>query len=224
MNTSCENCVFLQNYNCSLNKLDLYAEKQIEIEFPGNGAPILKDFVCPFKRTRTQIENHLIKENGFPYSHFIYENGRVNILKAVEEILKLDHQPKYLQINLKYMNEDHDILHGSNKLLKDSGIKYKLNINMDKQLDHFYESFLSFRLNCNTPFISISFDNAKLKPSLTTNLSEKIQRELYSFPFATTKNNEFVIFPRGIIEEYLSIEGSKFIDKIFETQCIYHQL
>lgn len=244
MDTICNNCGFFESKLdqkivdcCVLNKLSFYKEHNINIEVAKNIVKIPK-FCCSFKRDINwinkskhafkadmdlkQIEEDIIKENGFPYSVFIYEGTGIDISYAVSEILKLDHKPTYLHITFTYNHQDDELLSNLSLALEHNKIKYKLVINLDQQLDDFYDSYLAFRLNVQTPFVAVYSRNYKLNPKWTTEISQQIQKELLSFPYACTENNEFLLFPTSILEEYISIDGPKFIEKILETQCPYN--
>lgn len=237
MNTSCNSCIFLTNNNCNLGKLKEYEDHGLEL-IQHNGFPMIKNIKCPFKRdaswkknnydnvhnkSKDEIEDFLIKENGFPFSAFIYEQNDINIELAVDDLLSLHHPPKYVYITFKYMHQDESLLTRLSQKLEEKNIKYKLVINLDEELDNFYDSFLAFRLNIKTPFVSIHFGNAIIPRSITTKLSYEIQKNLLSFPYADTENKQFVFFPRLILEEYIIEEGPLFIERIFQTQCRNYQ-
>lgn len=246
MNTECFDCIFLEseeNENitsfCKLNKLKLYHKKGIKIiKDNKNGSPILEKFSCAFKRTKNwinknnlqilkdnkKIEDLILKENGFPFSCFIFENENLNIENSVDQLLNLDHKPKYIHITFRHMHQDEHLLLKLSEKIEKHKIKYKLVINLDKELDHFYESTIAFLLNVKTPFIAFYNSDYNLRPNFTTELSEKIQKELLSFPYANTENKEFILFPISIIKEYIQETGEHFLDRIFDTQCLNYKL
>ena len=103
MNTKCVDCIFFaEEIGCTLDKYHLYESNNIEIIQTKVG-PVLQQFICPFKRTSSwlkdrdvdygTIEDQLIRENGFPFSCFIYEDDELNVLEAVQELMKLEHTP-----------------------------------------------------------------------------------------------------------------------------------
>ena len=230
--TRCNECTFYSEspYDfipiCELNKYELYKQKGVKMEEHTLCGRVLKDFTCPFNRGSSwqqsdeydSIEDQIITENGFPYSVFIYEDD-IDIEQAVAEILALDHAPQYLHITFRYMHQDQPLLERLIEMIeshKDT-IKYKLNIGMDEPTDNFYSAYLAFRLEVKTPFIAIYFDNWPLNANLTTETMYKVQRDLVSFPFMSTPYKEFMLFPTSILEEYISFEGPRFINKILET-------
>jgi hypothetical protein len=231
VNTYCKDCIFDQEDGCALDKIELYEKHDIEINTDFD-SPILYNFICPFHRDITwlsdknpelsavQLENRIVKENGFPYSFFMYAHDSIDVESVVDEILSVRHKPKYLSIAFAIGQADQVlILRLADKISKHK-IKYRFSINTEKEFDHFYESYLIFRLNNKQPFVAICFNNFTISnKEFTTEISEKIQRELLSFPYANTENKELIIFPNSILEEYIAIEGSLFIDRILETQC-----
>ena len=245
MKTKCYDCIFLEYARednmasfCRLNKLKLYHNKGVKIVKDKNGFPVLEKTVCSFKRTKDwpqkndmsifydnkKVEDFIIKENGFPFACFLFESENLNIEEAVNQLLKLDHKPRYIHITFRYMHQDQDLLLKLSQKIEQYGIKYKLVINLEKDLDHFYESVLAFLLNVKTPFVAFYNSNCSLRPSFTTELSEKIQRELLSFPYANTENKEFILMPITIIKEYIQETGQHFLDRIFDTQCLNYKL
>ena len=240
MNTECKDCILLESLDsveinkfchvCTIDKIPSYEQRGIVVSEDREGFPVLENFLCPFKRTNrwweenlTQniddIEQYILEENGFPYSVFIYEQKEIDMRGCVQDILKFDILPKYVHITFKYMNQDDELLRELSSLLEGAGIKYKLVINLDEDLDDFYESFLAFRLNLTTPFIGVIYNRTSLKDGTLQQTSTKIQKDLLSFPYANTADNSFLLFPVSIIEEYLAEDGHRFIDRIMETQC-----
>lgn len=240
MDTECTKCIFYeQNTNelCMLDKIELYRKNDIHIA--NHQKTTIKNFSCLFERDSKwlsknkniigrpldKIEDIIIYENGFPYSCLIYVN-EIDVERAIDVLLSLKHIPSYIHIAFPYgFNNDDLFLSLHTKL--DSitpKIRYKVCINVDKDLDHFYETFLGFLLKVQTPFISIYNENCDLNVNFTAEISEKIHKELLSFPYASTKNNEFMLFHRSIIEEYLNIVGEKFLEKILESQCQHRYL
>ena len=225
---------------CGLEKDKLYKEKGVSVyKNPSENKMILYKFICPFHRTKgwskenenlagktyDEVEEYIVEENGFPYSCFIYENGEIDLELAVDQVLRLDHPPQYLHVTFKYMHQDDALMHRIvNKIeaIKPA-IKYKLAINLDEELDHIYESTLTFLLNVKTTFIALFQNNYDLPADITTELSRKIQKDLLSFPYANTPNNEFLFLPTTIIQEYKAIEGQYFLEKIMETQCLNYK-
>jgi len=240
MKTECSTCIFetSEGDGCAINRIEYYQEQDITIKRDKQGSAILKDFLCPFHRamkwfeskdelfhyTAKELEKYILEENGFPYSYFVYDNGKVDIESALDEVLNLDHKPKYIHICFRHDHKDQDLLIRLSQKIEPHKIRYRLNINLNKFLDHLYESFLVFRLNNRQPFVAISFDNVPIRKEITTEISEKIHYQLLSFPYAHTENNEFMLFHKTILEEYINIEGSKFIDRIIETQCMTYKL
>ena len=243
MKTNCKDCQFLIAHNgldtsppefrvvydCELGKLRQYKQHNVKITTDDN-RNVIMDIICSFKRPHSWvrppgkvgvdgIEQLIIEENGFPYSCFIYENDTIDIEKAVDQILTLNHLPKYLYIVFKYMHQDVQLMQRIIAKIEPYKIKYKLSINMDQDTDNFYSSILAFFLNLQSPFVAIFTNNYDIPPNITTELSYKIQKELLSFPYANTPNNEFMIFPTSILLEYKEIDGANFIENIIKTQC-----
>jgi 2-succinyl-5-enolpyruvyl-6-hydroxy-3-cyclohexene-1-carboxylate synthase len=184
--TSCENCVFEEEENCKIGKLELLEKNGAELENK-NGHTLIKGRLCNFKRNKSWWINHennyeeqLKKEVIIKYGAIVNSTNVSSLIGAVDFLLQQSIQPQSLYIiynNENFEKQSQNIQSVLDKTKKKWNLKRPLNkstneyeyINEYLNTGTIKESFILYITDSNLPEINLI---SKLNKAINEDLKQ----------------------------------------------------
>lgn len=226
--TNCAGCIFEEiiarrdigyglEFGCKLKKLDLYKEKGLKVESSNlNWHYTIKDFICPYYRTKEWATDLIKKENKLPYFVILLHLDSVILEGIIEDLLEYDAKPQEIFIVTKFISSEkreelQDLL---NKILKNSKIKWTLQYEIEENSWH--QIINNYKRK---DFMMLITGEAKTyeKENLFKKLSSKIQDELLTFSYAEAKNIKLI--PAYSYNSYYFEYTKNWLQKLEEERC-----